>query len=281
MARYVKYLLAAVLFFAVINLIFIFVLPHHTESLKQELKSSVSSPKPVIAKVVTTVASGGDDCSLYDFGLVETWRGSKIPLCRDGWKNDVFSCNMLIVESFPAPTRPHTFCLGHKVVLDLNKLTKAWCPVHRPGYRCDVSETYYRYSEGSFSFSCEPSKPKKEMMELVSRDNMRDVVGGMVFNEVTDDVVEEEDGFTFLIVRETMESNNLYHAMSDFFNAYVATLMYDIDPSEVQVVLMDEHPKSKIDEWWDLVVSKKRKKRHISDLISKGSMKKKVNPFND
>jgi hypothetical protein len=104
---------------------------------------------------------------------------------------------------------------------------------------------------------------------------------------------------TVFVTRERGEHLNMYHSMTDFFNAFVSLEMLNIDPTQVcylfvlfvsyswshifvsfedcvcfvvfwlyqvQVVVIDSHDPSPLDGWWDQVISHKSPMKRAHDF---------------
>ena len=72
------------------------------------------------------------------------------------------------------------------------------------------------------------------------------------------DMVEE--GNTLLITRESQEYGNVFHMLTDLFNAYLAMRMLGWDSADSsrspRVVLLDNHPAGHLDGMWAGVVAR-------------------------
>jgi hypothetical protein len=59
------------------------------------------------------------------------------------------------------------------------------------------------------------------------------------------------------VAREKGEHRNAFHATTDFMNAFIMLELFDLLPLEVQVLILDNHPPSALDDFWNRVISKK------------------------
>ncbi len=245
-----------------VGVIFCFLLTLNVRLLRHSKKSNPPlSAKSALLELDPSIGV----CDMYDLPLIRMWKRQARDVCEKNVSS--FVCNSIVIPALPKPTRPHAYCMGKNVVVDFSLLLPRACPLFRPNYRCfETTNSYYTFQEGSIRLSCNNLMSKNSLLSLVSQDNMKDEMNGLKFN-AGHEASLAEDGQTLFVVREVGESANLFHAMSDFFSAFVSLLIYDLDPDLVQVVILDEHPKSKLDDWWDLVMSRKRKTRHASEML--------------
>ena len=53
---------------------------------------------------------------------------------------------------------------------------------------------------------------------------------------------------TFVV--QTIEAHNLYHTLCEWINVYMVSKLLHLDASKVDIVFLDHHPKSPLDETW-------------------------------
>ncbi len=81
--------------------------------------------------------------------------------------------------------------------------------------------------------------------------------------DVTDGVTEIQE-FTIAIVR--YEYANLYHTMTDFYNAFLVMEFFNKTQAETNILLIDGHPKGHLDDTWKTLFNSTRR---IGDLPSR------------
>lgn len=62
-------------------------------------------------------------------------------------------------------------------------------------------------------------------------------------------LIIERTTTTFAVMR--YEAHNLYHTVCEWFNVYLICELFKIDPSEVDILLLDDRPNSLMDQTWD------------------------------
>lgn len=71
----------------------------------------------------------------------------------------------------------------------------------------------------------------------------------------TDDVTVEP-GFSIAFMRR--EYANLYHTVNDWYNIFLLMVFFDKQPQETNIVLVDAHPKGKLDSVWPILFNSSR-----------------------
>lgn len=73
------------------------------------------------------------------------------------------------------------------------------------------------------------------------------------------------------VTRERGEHVNMFHSMTDFLNAFQSLEMLEIDPKNVQVVLLDDHAAGPFDSLWNTVFSQRSPMRRVKDFTPNSS----------
>ena len=183
---------------------------------------------------------GNGECwEHFDFGMLELWDAQKADFCTpptDGGGSSLV-CRVQVDGHLPAPTAPHTMCDGVDIALDLSALTRSGCLVHRPGYKCDGEPVHYHYAPGAIGGAC--ARQPRFQPSAFPRDHLMDVFSswggpgeGWTPARVSGLPVAGSGGggggaagaagadVTLLVTREKAEHANLFHATSDFLNAF-------------------------------------------------------------
>ena len=58
------------------------------------------------------------------------------------------------------------------------------------------------------------------------------------------------------IAIQRYEYVNLYHTMTDFYNAFLAMIMFNQHPDDITVLYVDAHPKGGLDDTWNTLFNK-------------------------
>jgi hypothetical protein len=148
-------------------------------------------------------------------------------------------------------TRPHAFCEAVDLLLDLSRAqTQISCLRNRPGYNCQKPD-FRQYDEGSLQLACTATPAFS--LQRFSVDHHRDLFAGLQFesrNTATADVTLDQP--VLLIARENGEYANLFHAMSDVVSAVSVLYMTGMEPADVRVLLLDDHPTGPYDDVWSV-----------------------------
>jgi protein O-GlcNAc transferase len=89
-------------------------------------------------------------------------------------------------------------------------------------------------------------------LDRFPRDALRDLFDALSTGAPSSDPSAEErfSGVTFLVTRERNEHANLFHALTDLLNAFIAASVLGVDPSAARVLLLDDHGASATDAAW-------------------------------
>eukprot|EP00475_Leptophrys_vorax_P043076 TRINITY_DN8176_c0_g1_i2.p1 TRINITY_DN8176_c0_g1~~TRINITY_DN8176_c0_g1_i2.p1 ORF type:complete len:457 (-),score=124.48 TRINITY_DN8176_c0_g1_i2:105-1475(-) len=195
--------------------------------------------------------------SKYGFELYEYARDRGVVIARGKQSQMFIRCYPLKIPGMPKATYPNTFCEAENLVIDFSRLTPANELLFRPGYSTGEDRTLFTYEKGALSGNCSADVD----LELFQADHMKDLFSSLRCSSSAPapDVVEE--GVTLLVTREMGEHKNMFHATTDFLNAFAMLEFFEEDPESVQVLLMDKHSPSNLDEMWNTVFSRKKPTR--------------------
>lgn len=154
----------------------------------------------------------------------------------------------------PNASAPHIMCDATNLTVAPSAMTRAACPLHRPGYMCR-RQSYHRYAQGSFIAPCDwPSF----RLEDFPRDHLRDVFGGFHMpkeGEAVPTPLAVMELPVLLVTRESQEYTNVFHTFTDVLNAFITMRMLGWEQRPRLVVLLDAHPPGPLDGLWAGVVA--------------------------
>ena len=201
----------------------------------------------------------------FDYGYLDYWNSNNKIFCEDKSTNSKLNCRVIVNELLPTPTGPHVLCDATNLMIDYSKTNAARCCQHRPGYFCVDPPTYTGYNQGALQSTCK--KSNDFILDKFTRDHLRDIFSS--FQSVDSlKPSKVESGVTFFVTRESGEHVNLYHAMTDFINIYHTMVLLQIQPSDVSIVLMDDHKPGPFDIIFDIAFSLRKKHIRGSSLRS-------------
>jgi hypothetical protein len=162
-----------------------------------------------------------------------------------GW----LRCRVVVDAHLPPPTAPHTLCDGVNVLLNPALLAPTACLPSRGGYKCDGPPIHWLFPRGALGARCAPAPALGPA--AFPNDHLKDMFGGWEgFEEGGVAAATDAPGEVVLVVaRERGEHANLFHATTDWLNAFIALAVAGVvDPATgdrsnmgtVQVLLLDE-----------------------------------------
>ena len=117
---------------------------------------------------------------------------------------------------------------------------------------------YYVIKRGFFKFVCpelEKYKTDLNMIEMTWKHHLKDWYKGIQhlqneneMNALLSHVPGTERKFTIAVTR--YEYANLFHTMTDWYNAFYVMKVFNKTPQDVKILLIDGHPKSQLDVTW-------------------------------
>ncbi|XP_064616736.1 uncharacterized protein LOC135480746 [Liolophura sinensis] len=125
---------------------------------------------------------------------------------------------------------------------------------------------YFEFSPGYFTLECS-AIPTYRFRDEHHLNMWMDVLKPQD-PTLTTDILQAKGGdsvrkkFTIAVTR--YEYANLYHQMADIYNAYIMLRVFNLDPDKTDILFVDGHPKSNLDEIWDTL---------FGDVIRAGHLK--------
>ena len=178
-------------------------------------------------------------------------------------------CSSITIPYMPPPTAPHSFCLATHLYVFPHTFQSAQAPAHRSHYAFGTMQ-HWRYPAGAFSLYGQETG--KRRLDAISADHMRDSIEAT--QAVTDGVALQsriqairadnrkamcDDCLLLLVTREAGEHVNLYHTMTDWYNAYLMLVHLQYTTPErlarVRLLFLDNHPVGYLDPLWQSVFS--------------------------
>ena len=167
---------------------------------------------------------------------------------RAGW----LRCRITSDAHLPPATAPHTLCDGANVVLNVKDLTPTPCLPSRGGYKCEGPNVHWLFPPNSLTARCSVKGGTSLAAENFPRDHLRDLFAGWAGVEAFPNLaatVSASGKAVVIIARERDEHANLFHATSDWLNAFISLSVAGIVDSrsgerthmaDVQILLLDE-----------------------------------------
>ncbi|XP_005097848.1 beta-1,2-xylosyltransferase RCN11 isoform X2 [Aplysia californica] len=123
------------------------------------------------------------------------------------------------------------------------------------------SDEYFHLSSGYFKIPCR-RKPK---MYFKNKDHLVQWANSLecYFDNPPTDITIRD--FTLAIQR--YEYVNLYHTMTDFYNAFVLMLLFGVRPSKMNILFVDTHPKGHLDTVWSTLFGKIIRAGHLNKPV--------------
>eukprot|EP00474_Spongospora_subterranea_P011192 CRZ11650.1 hypothetical protein [Spongospora subterranea] len=242
----------------------ILVARHSAVNQPDALRDNIVAKFPVIEyESLLRIGKYPDSSCEYKTGIpaLQEWLSSESQFVRRG-EAPLLSCRVTTLPDQPEATRPHTLCNGSEIYLDPSKLAPAFCPEYRPGYLCDPIASYNHYGRGAFSFNAPCRHLPQFTMDKFPQDHLKDIFSSVVCRDTITSNQNKSmallDGTTLLITRERGEHFNLFHAATDWLNAFMSIVLLDVPFENVSVLLLDDHAPSNLDIVWDVVFSRRR-----------------------
>ncbi|XP_070191928.1 uncharacterized protein [Littorina saxatilis] len=120
----------------------------------------------------------------------------------------------------------------------------------------DEQSEYLHLKDGFFTLQCK-SKPSAHF--AVPKDHLNEWLASVQCVDNTTTAVKTDPlntvrGLTIAVQR--YEYVNLYHTMTDFFNAFLTMIMFNQHPDDVTILWVDAHPQGGLDDVWDTLFGK-------------------------
>ena len=237
---------------------------------------------------------GNDQCwRHFDFGMLDAWQAAAVPFCvpdsvapssagllaapaplalraavdaaadagvgGGSW----LVCRVTVDEHLPPATAPHTLCDGANLVMRWQSMVAVPCPDSRPGYKCDGGPDFWSWPMGALAGAC--ARTPAFVAEAFPRDHLRDLFGGFESSrDLAAGTTQSPAPVTLFVTRERGEHGNLFHATTDWMNAFFTLHVAGIidghtgaraGMERVQLVFLDEHVGPFEDALWAPVFS--------------------------
>ena len=109
---------------------------------------------------------------------------------------------------------------------------------------CEGGRTFHRYERGFLAASCSVAGGGHGLdLSLFPADHLRDLFGSFAPSDLDSSTAGEavEEVPTLVVTREKAEHVNVYHALTDLFNAYLALRITGLADGPRQVLFLDDH----------------------------------------
>ena len=193
-------------------------------------------------------------------------------------------CSSITIPNMPPPTAPHSFCFATNLYVFPHTFQSAQAPAHRSHYAFGTMQ-HWRYPTGAFVLYGQ--EMGKRRLDAISADHMRDSIEAT--QSVTDSAALQtriqsipaanrkamcDDCLLLLVTREAGEHVNLYHTMTDWYNAYLMLVQLDYATPErlakVRLLFLDNHPSGYLDPLWQSVFSPNHPILTVRNLTAAG-----------
>jgi len=172
-----------------------------------------------------------------------------------------------------------SFCGGHLVVygrqfgqLKSAVIDRRQCRCERAGGEAietvinqPESIEYYRFERGCFQLACAPDQSKLEYTFAGADNHLNAWIRSVLLTRhdaaVTD--VDNRPRFTIAVTR--YEYANLYHTMTDWYNAFLLVCFFNETADATEILFVDAHPTGSLDPVWRRLF---RRTLRLSDLSS-------------
>ena len=137
-----------------------------------------------------------------------------------------------------------SFCHSH---------TKAGANIIQVLYQDDNLE-YFTYTPGCFQLVCQ----EKPQVEFNGKNHLNAWMSNLTtLNESSKNDVAVQHGFTIAIVR--YEYANMYHTMTDWYNAFLVMQFFNRSREDTNILLVDSHPWGQLDSVWSKLFNSTRR----------------------
>ena len=193
-------------------------------------------------------------------------------------------CSSITIPHMPPPTAPHSFCTATHLYIFPHTFQSAQAPAHRSHYAFGTMQ-HWRYPTGAFALYGQETG--KRRLDAISADHMRDsieatqaVADGAALQSRIQSIAASnrramcDDCLLLLVTREAGEHVNLYHTMTDWYNAYLMLVHLHYTTPErlakVRLLFLDNHPVGYLDPLWQSVFSPAHPVLTVRNLTAAG-----------
>jgi hypothetical protein len=165
-------------------------------------------------------------------------------------------------NAFPRSVAEQSFCSGRLVAygrefarLQGVVVDRRYCVAERRGGEPIQSvvgqpewEEYYRFKAGCFQLVCPDIFSVGNYAFNVADNHLNDWLRSLERIKETGQQGEVHSGLTLAVTR--YEYVNLYHTMTDWYNAFLLTRFFHVPPRSVNILFVDAHPYGALDAVW-------------------------------
>lgn len=167
------------------------------------------------------------------------WKESREPMCSGkfvGSFNDFAVLENVLFD--------RQFCHGRKGGEDIKDVLMQ-----------AEEDEYYTYEMGCMQLQCD----ERPSYFFNNKNHLNDLLFSLQTKDVrVNDVTERvDDGFTLLITR--YEYANIYHTMTDWYNAFLLMNYFNKTQAETNILLLDGHPYGALDPVWPVLFNSSRR----------------------
>ena len=194
------------------------------------------------------------------------------------------TCASMTIPDMPPPTAPHSSCTASHLYLFLSSLSSAQAPKHRAGYAFGTMQ-HYHYAADAMQLV--GTRTQEHDLSRICGDHMRDSVEAVHPDATGADLYTRlsrlqpsqrlalcDDCTLLLVTREGGEHVNLFHTLTDWFNAFLmlhkAQLTSPAALAKVRVLFLDNHPSGYLDPLWQAVFTPSYPLLRVANLTAQG-----------
>ncbi|KAG2382952.1 hypothetical protein C9374_004919 [Naegleria lovaniensis] len=187
-----------------------------------------------------------------DCNKIQELKGIKTSICKPSSSGTSF----LKCIQYDAFTK---LCQANNLIINLSKIRKVSCLRYR-NENCAYSNSnsYYSYDSKAYLLDCDFDYSKFTISSH-SKDFQKDIFASFSKDtnpeetESRSDIVKRENEVSILVFRENGPRNeieNIFYVMSELYNTYLLTEVFDLNWKHLDIVFMDDHKPSKFDILW-------------------------------
>ncbi|KAL4221942.1 hypothetical protein ACF0H5_017994 [Mactra antiquata] len=123
---------------------------------------------------------------------------------------------------------------------------------------------YYQFKRGFFNLEC----PEVFRYVFNSNSHIRNWFEALAFKWNSKEFTVDESISKWTIAVQRYEYANLYHTMTDLYNAFLIAKIFKMEPGSINILWIDGHPGGALDDTWKVL---------FGDVIRSGDIRKPVN----
>ncbi|KAL4228722.1 hypothetical protein ACF0H5_011765 [Mactra antiquata] len=125
-------------------------------------------------------------------------------------------------------------------------------------------DEYYKLRRGYFNLVC----PETFRYEFHSKTHVKNWFKALMFNKSRKELtIINKTISKWTIAVQRYDYANFYHAMTDWYNAFLIAKLFKVDPRSINILWIDGHPRGSLDSTWEVL---------FGDVIQSGSVRKPV-----